>query len=204
MSPRAYKSTLREKQAEQTRERIVEALFEQVLDTQRNDFSIAEVAERAGVSERTVYRYFPTREDLIGAVDARYAELSTPAPPKSLSDFPRHVDELYGWFADNASMVEAAHVAGLGRELHRRARARRGEIARREMEKMFAPLPARERRMLFAIVRCMFGSAIWRAMREEVGLSDDEAREAATWVAKLLVEDVTRRMRTAKKKKEGG
>jgi AcrR family transcriptional regulator len=203
MSPRAYKSQLREKQAEQTRERIVDALFEQVLDTQRNDFAIAEVAERAGVSERTVYRHFPTRDDLIRAVDERYQNLPAPEPPKSVSDFPRHVGDLYGWFAENEELVEAAHVAGIGRELHQRARARRGEMARRVMDEMFAPLPKRERKILFAVVRSMFGSAIWRAMRDEAGLTNDEAREAATWVANLLTKDISRRIRAAKKK-EGG
>jgi AcrR family transcriptional regulator len=200
MSPRAYRSQLREKQAEQTRERIVDALFEQVLDTHRSDFSIAEVAERAGVSERTVYRHFPTREDLIAAVDERYQSIPGPSGPDEVSDFPQHVDELYRWFGENEELIEAAHVAGIGRELHQRARARRGEVTRRMMDRMFAPLPKRERRLLFAVVRTMFGSAIWRAMREDAGLSNDEAREAATWVAELITKDISRRLRAAKKK----
>jgi hypothetical protein len=71
------------------------------------------------------------------------------------------------------------------------------------MDEMFAPLPKRERKILFAVVRSMFGSAIWRAMRDEAGLTNDEAREAATWVANLLTKDISRRIRAAKKK-EGG
>ncbi len=204
MSPRAYSSKLREEQAEQTRERIVEALFEQVLDTQRNDFSIADVAKRAGVSERTVYRYFPTREDLVGAVDERFNDIEEqPKPPRSVSDFPRHVAELYEWFGNNEQLVEAAHVAGIGRELHLRARARRGEKARRVMDRLFKPLPKRERKILFAVVRTMFGSAIWRAMREEGGLTNEEAAEAAQWVASLIAKDIARRLKAAKQAEEG-
>lgn len=203
MTTRPYRSQLREQQAEQTRERIVEALLEQVVDTQRSDFSIAEVAARAGVSERTVYRHFPSREDLLGAIDEHYQRLPQPRGPESLADFPAHVDALYAWFDEHAEHVEAAHVAGIGRELHLHARARRGREVRETIDRMLAPLPARERRIVYAVVRCMFGSAIWRAMREEVGLSSEEAREAARWVAQLITKDVSRRLRAARKGAKG-
>ena len=191
---RPYRSRLREEQAASTRERIVDALLEQVLESDRQSFSVAQVAERARVSERTVYRHFPTREALVEAIDGRLAETPKPAMPASFDELPEHVDELYAWLDEHRDLVAAAHAAGLGRELHLRARARRGEQVRRTLMNDLERLSEREQRRIFAVFRTMFGSAIWRAMRDEVGLSSEEAREAARWVAELVVGDVRRRL----------
>ena len=95
--PRNYRSPLREKQASETRAAIVAALAEQVLDHGMVDFSIPRLAERAGVSVRTVYRYFPNREDLLNAVVSGLARLSA-----ITGDARRHaaaVDALQRFFA---------------------------------------------------------------------------------------------------------
>jgi glycosyltransferase involved in cell wall biosynthesis len=52
---------------EATREAILEAVRKRMDQGRLEDLSFAEVAEEAGVGERTVYRYFPTREALLGA-----------------------------------------------------------------------------------------------------------------------------------------
>ena len=52
---------------EATRKAIVEAAAELFLDRRRGGVSVQEVADRAGLTHRTVYRYFPTRQELMGA-----------------------------------------------------------------------------------------------------------------------------------------
>ncbi|MDB5468357.1 MAG: alpha-mannosyltransferase, partial [Phenylobacterium sp.] len=59
--------TVRDKQREETREHILRAVARQLDSGQMDDLSFAEVAKDAGVGERTVYRYFPTKEALLGA-----------------------------------------------------------------------------------------------------------------------------------------
>ncbi len=59
MTPRKYRSPLREEQAQRTRQRLIEAAADLTLF----DFSLlthANVARSAGVAERTVFRHFPT------------------------------------------------------------------------------------------------------------------------------------------------
>jgi AcrR family transcriptional regulator len=58
----AYHSPLREQQAAATRARIVEACVS--LMQSGSELTYAAVAAAAGVQERTVYRHFPTRNDL--------------------------------------------------------------------------------------------------------------------------------------------
>src|SRR6185503_19008635 len=55
------------RQREETREQILRAVGHQLEQGPLEDLSFAEIARDAGVGERTVYRYFPTKESLLGA-----------------------------------------------------------------------------------------------------------------------------------------
>ncbi|HKD98085.1 MAG TPA: TetR family transcriptional regulator [Micromonosporaceae bacterium] len=63
-------SGLRERKKQQTREQIAAAAFELFASHGFDRVSVAAVARHAGVSEATVFNYFPTKEDLvIGRLD---------------------------------------------------------------------------------------------------------------------------------------
>ena len=59
---------LREARQAVVRDRVLDGVAELLADGQ--DLTYAKVAAAAGVPERTVYRYFPTRQDLMTAVVA--------------------------------------------------------------------------------------------------------------------------------------
>src|SRR6266568_3101762 len=54
-------ASLRDEYAEMTRQRIVAAFVETLEDEAADDISMAAVAKRAKVAERTIYRHFKTR-----------------------------------------------------------------------------------------------------------------------------------------------
>jgi len=56
---------LRERQKQQTREEIARAAMELFLGRGFDAVTVAEVADAAGVSEKTVYNHFSTKEDLV-------------------------------------------------------------------------------------------------------------------------------------------
>ena len=56
---------LRERQKQQTREEIARAAMELFLARGFDAVTVAEVADAAGVSEKTVYNHFSTKEDLV-------------------------------------------------------------------------------------------------------------------------------------------
>src|SRR4051812_34435248 len=86
------RSTLRDQQADLTRELIMRA-FGELLRTDHPDaITYPQVAEAAGVSLRTVYRYFPTRADLLRIAAAWFGELAGDVP----WDDPRTVRDLEG------------------------------------------------------------------------------------------------------------
>src|ERR1700739_1035557 len=83
---------LRDKQREETREQILRAVGHQLEQGPLEDLSFAEIAKDAKVGERTVYRYFPTKEALLGAFWSwmQSQVLSPPEPkPKPARVLPR-------------------------------------------------------------------------------------------------------------------
>jgi AcrR family transcriptional regulator len=56
---------LRERKKRATREAIAEAAMELFSERGFDEVTVAEVAEAADVSEKTVFNYFPTKEDLV-------------------------------------------------------------------------------------------------------------------------------------------
>jgi AcrR family transcriptional regulator len=67
---------LRELKKERTRQEIADAAMRLFVKRGFDHVTVAEVAEAAGVSEKTVFNYFPTKEDLFfDEVDEREARL---------------------------------------------------------------------------------------------------------------------------------
>ncbi|MET0459499.1 MAG: TetR/AcrR family transcriptional regulator, partial [Ilumatobacteraceae bacterium] len=61
---RSYESPSRKEHAEATRLGILGALVDLIVEEGPGTISVPQVAARAGVSVRTVYHYFPTKEAL--------------------------------------------------------------------------------------------------------------------------------------------
>jgi AcrR family transcriptional regulator len=64
------------KQTEEIRRRIVEAAYESFWRQGYRRSSVDVIAERAGLTKRTVYAYFRSKDDLLAAVLVRYEELA--------------------------------------------------------------------------------------------------------------------------------
>jgi AcrR family transcriptional regulator len=76
--------------------------------------SLNSIAKLAGVGAGTLYRHFPTREDLILAVYRREVQLLVGAVPDILDEYPP-LEALRVWFLRLAAFVRVKH--GLGEAL---------------------------------------------------------------------------------------
>jgi glycosyltransferase involved in cell wall biosynthesis len=88
--------SLRDQQREETREQILRAVGRQLETGPLEDLSFADIAKDAGVGERTVYRYFPTKESLLGAFWAwmQTQAVAPPERPKATRSLPRIRDAI--------------------------------------------------------------------------------------------------------------
>jgi AcrR family transcriptional regulator len=187
MSPRKYDMSRRAETAARTRRRIVDATRE--LHTERGiaGTSWDDIAARAGVGVGTVYRHFPTLEELVPACGALSAEIvALPRP-----------EDAEALFAGPATPAE--RIRRLVAEAY--AICERGApellVARREpgahpSVAAFAEAYAAALAALVeaagvddpAVVRAMIDLNTWQALRDQ-GLSTAEAADA---VARLLAQ----------------
>jgi len=83
MPPKAQQTPPVRAHARQNRERILQAAWESLLES--NDASLNSIAKKAGVGIGTLYRHFPTREALVLEVYRHEVEQSAAAAPALLA-----------------------------------------------------------------------------------------------------------------------
>ncbi len=99
--------------AQRNRERILEAAHDAFEESA--DASLNSIAKRAGVGPGTLYRHFPTREDLILAVYQHDVQQLVDSVPDMLAKH-EPLDAFRIWFELLADYTRVKH--GLGEALH--------------------------------------------------------------------------------------
>ena len=98
MSDRPYSSPLRDSQVQRTRDLILDALTELLSEQPSDQVSTREIAERAGVSQPTVYRHYPDRqallEGLADRVTLRWDESTGGRRSRSLDDLAANASKI--------------------------------------------------------------------------------------------------------------
>ena len=186
---RRYELRKRAEAMQDTRRRITEAAVELHGSIGPARTTITAVAERAGVQRQTVYRHFPTEDDLVVACSGHFAA-THPLPDveawRVLADPAQRLEtalnELYAYFEANESMYanilrDETLVAPVAEALAR-FRAYLDDAAR----VLAASWGARGRRraMLVAASRHAVDFHTWRSLARDGGLRRAEAIELAS------------------------
>ena len=189
MSPRKYEMNKRAAATAATRRRIVDATRELHATQGIAATSWDDIARRAGVGVGTVYRHFPSLDELIpacGRVAMEIVALPEPGAAHSLFDglrgrrsrLERLVAEVFAIYDRGGDILEATQRE---RDVHPAL----AEDSRRMEESLGALIEAAldpiekvadgDRR----VIRAMLDLATWRALREQ-GIDGDEAVEVVT------------------------
>src|SRR3954447_6491782 len=184
--------TLRKQQTELTRELILRAVAELLEAEEPGDISVPEVARRAGVSLRTVYRYFPCREDLFAAAGLWIADELLGGLPmeESLEEFGEVFRQAAERFDEHPRIVRAMALSHAGRRVRSHRRAKRLEAIRATLREVTGGLDEREARKAEAVFFYLNNMLAWVTMRDEAGLDGREVGEAVAWAMRTLVEDL--------------
>lgn len=183
--------TLADRHLEMTRTAILDAAFALVEVEGVSALTNRGIAERAGISERTVYRHFATRDALLDAVAHAYAERAElPAPPQSIDELAPFVDALYRRY----EATKAVTTAALHPDLFERVRSTHGRArwkAVRSLVDTIAPdAPERAREHAAANVRFFLSATAWRYYREHFRLSLDGAIQSVTTAIGAIVDQL--------------
>lgn len=188
---RPYDSPLRRQQAAETRDRIVAAgaeLLHGFPVWNWRALTIRSVAERAGVTERTVYRYFPGERDLRDAVLTRLEEEAG----VDLAEL--RLDDLRAFTTRILRFVSSFPLEARGSTRDPTLEAAHTR-QRETLTAIVAPAtegwPEADRTIAAAVLDVLWSVTSYERLVADWGLGPDEAIRAVTWVMGL-VEDAVR------------
>ena len=182
---RRYNSPLRQQQSAKTRERIVTAGAELVHGYKAWDWtnlSARAVGERAGVSERTVQRYFPTERELRDAVLQQLLnESGVQLDELTLEDFADVTTEMFNYlssFAIAPAPVEDPSFASMDN--------RRRDALMRAVERATPEWSDRERESTAAALDILWNQPPYERLIATWGFDGERASQTITWLIKLI------------------
>ncbi len=204
VTPR-YESPLREAQKEDTRRRILDAAGALLHDGSLENLSYAAIACGAGVKERTVYRHFPNKDELLealwGWLDPRIGLASFPSSEAEFAELPKQV---FAAFDDNANLMRALWTSPQGREFRLKTNAQRQAAMRRSTADAVAGLPPKERAAITAAVQLLYSGAAWLTMKDYWGFTGREAGAASSLAIQMLLQGARVRAKSAHAQKHNG
>lgn len=184
--------TLQEARQAVVRERVLGGVSDVL--ARGDELTFAKVAAAAEVPERTVYRHFPTRAALLGAVfDWANARIGLDGRPTSVEQATAAVRRTFAAFDELAPIVRQLLVAPEGLEARLAPNAERQQAALAVVDHDAPGLDETTRRRVAAVVQLLSSSTAWQALRDYWDLDGAEAAEASALAIELLLDAARRR-----------
>lgn len=184
---------LREKQLAETRTAILEAVAAEIAELGLTGFSIQGVADRAGVTHRTVYNHFPTRESLNDAF-AEYVErvlyergVGNEEQGVGVEGLPAIAGRMHSSVGDNAAYLQAYVMLTIATGKAARVFRDRSKKMEQLIDEELGPLDPGVAKLVTSAVRLFISSAGWFLVSQQHGLSPAEAGRMSEWAVKTLL-----------------
>jgi AcrR family transcriptional regulator len=182
--------SLRQEQTALTSGRILEAAAAAIAEDGPSALSLGAVAARAGISERTLYRHFANKRELIeGLVRWVYDEVArdfSPAAFHSPADIVASIrpsfeqlDRLKDFYAVLQMLPEATDAM-------REDQAVRRDDVSRGMEPVTSSLPEERRRAIVAVAHLLTSSRALYFLQQIWDMDSDEAAAACAWAVEVV------------------
>ncbi|HEX5267476.1 MAG TPA: TetR/AcrR family transcriptional regulator [Acidimicrobiales bacterium] len=180
--------SLRERQAEQVRASVLEAVTAQLESRAVDDISMADVAAASGVSLRTLYRYFPDRSSLLDAaarhvVDSLGLPVAIDGPGAVSASF----QDAARRFSTRPELARALVKTTAGRTARSSVRPERSEAVAAALAPLTDGADPGAARRAAAVITHLCSLSSWVTIADESGLSDREAQAAVAWAIDVLI-----------------
>jgi AcrR family transcriptional regulator len=176
-SPR---TSLAARHADLTQRLILDAAVELLETTSVAELSVRAVAKRAEISERTVFRYFAAREDLLDAVAAEVARRTQAPPnPRTVTELLVYPEAIFARYEETAALTLAAMHSELFPRIRTTDAERRGGTIRALVDREAADRPERERRLAAANIHYHVVATTWSYYRFNFGFPLEDAVQCA-------------------------
>ncbi|SNY51335.1 transcriptional regulator, TetR family [Paractinoplanes atraurantiacus] len=177
-----------------TQEAILAAYAELIEEVGSDDVSYRVIARRAGIAERTVFRNYPTRVDLLLATAAWIeATLFARAESQSIFDVPLAIRDAmlrYDERPELAHVVAETAMRGVNGAAPSPGRAQLERLLDTEVPS----LDAAQRTAIVAALSHLDSVGTWVTFRREFGMDRRDIADAAAWAAEAVLDTIRDRV----------
>lgn len=185
MATDTSRPSLRDAQRAVTEQRIVEALLALIDEEHPLEISMSAVAKRAGVSEPTLYRHFPTKRDLFAALAGyQFRTVAAGLAPASVDDVAGAVRTVFRRSAALENSVRWTLAAPDPERVPRPNAGARLAMLRTALGDTGADDETAE--MLLRTVLLLTSPMAWLYWKDYLGLDPDDAAATAGWAIRTL------------------
>jgi AcrR family transcriptional regulator len=179
--------SLRQAQRALTERRILEALSALIDEEHPLEISMAAVAGRAGVSEPTLYRHFPTKRDLFGAFAGyQFQTVAAGLAPASADDLADAVRTVFQRSSEMENPVRWTLAAPDPDRVPRPNVPARLAMIRAALRDSIEAADEDTAAFLLRSVVLLTSPMAWLYWKDYLGLDPAEAAETAGWAIRAL------------------
>jgi AcrR family transcriptional regulator len=181
--------SLRVRQAALARTAILETLVHHLERGDADDLAMEDLAREAGVSRRTLYRYFPTRDELLNAAGEWISSELLQLPIDIGSE------GIAASFRDAATRLQrrprlarALLQTNAGRTARSGYRRKRTDAIRRALKTEAPDASPNAVKRTAAVLTYLCSSNAWTSIQDESGLTASNAQAAVMWAIETLIQ----------------
>jgi len=177
-----------------TQESIVAAYVELIEELGTDDVSFRLIARRAGIGERTIFRSYGTRVDLLLAT-AVWSESTIFARPvcHSIFDTPLAVRDAMTLYAQRPELTHVVAETTM-RGVAGASPSPRRAILERMLEREVPTVGAQERRAIVAALSHVDSASMWVTLTRELQMEGRDVADAAAWAAEAILDPIRDRV----------
>jgi AcrR family transcriptional regulator len=158
------------------------------------ELTVRAVAKQAGMSERTVFRYFASRDEFLDAVAAEVVRnLQAPAPPTKIEELPDYPRLLYPRFEEKADLVKSALHTDVFKRIHDTVARERWRAVRALIDTHASHRAERDRKIAAANIRYYLAGTTWHYYRFYFGFTLAETIDSACTAIRLAIKEIMKR-----------
>ncbi len=186
----AMEPSLADQRAQVTRDAIIQAVQHLLVHEHPAAISVPAVAKVAGVSVRTIYRYFPTKAALLDGVANHFPDRSLGGDWQVLFDTRgQALRDLWTDFATNIDAVRAEHQSPAGADLRQRRLVESRVMMNKFLADLFPQAAGPDLDDLADQVIAVTSSSMFLELTDRLGHNADKATDLALACAEALLAD---------------